>query len=60
MTYKEFRAYCNNRACDGMWSLEEAMICINIIEKIESIKGFRKNKAKEKAWQELLNNMGRE
>ena len=32
MTYKEFESWCNYRACDGCWSMKEAIICIGIIE----------------------------
>ena len=38
MTYKEFKAYCNERACDGKWSMDEALKCIAIIEEINAIK----------------------
>jgi len=54
MTYQEFKKYCNDRACDGQWSMLEAMACINVIEEIDSIKvkGLFKKKKTLKA-QEL-------
>lgn len=60
MTYKEFFKYCEERACDGRWSLNEASTCLAIIDKIEAIKvkGFFKKKqtekAKEEAWQQII------
>ena len=61
MTYKEFKAYCNERACDGKWSFDEALNCIAIIDKIDAIKvrvlGFYSKKqtdeAREEAWRKL-------
>lgn len=37
MKYKEFVRWCNERACDGCWGLNTAMICINIINNMTSI-----------------------
>lgn len=61
MTYKQFRAWCNDRACDGQWGINTAMACISIMDSVESVKApgfhlFRKranNEAKEKMWQKL-------
>ena len=59
MTYIEFKDWCNQRVCDGQWSLVEAMDCISIMKEIDSIhiKGFFKKKAnedaKELAWQKI-------
>lgn len=67
MTYEEFLNYCEEKACNGGWSLEEAIACIDIINEINKIKvksfgitlKTRTKQAKEKAWQEYLNK-GRE
>jgi hypothetical protein len=61
MTYKQFFDWCNERACDGMWGLYEALVCTDVINKIESVKvsgfHFRKKKlteqARENAWIKL-------
>ena len=61
MTYKEFCDYCEDRCCDGMWSYEMALICIQAIECINSIKfkrfGFvmrkKTDKARELRWQQM-------
>ena len=64
MTLKEFSRYCNDRAADGQWSLEEALFCCNKLSKIYKIKVKRfgiipskklTEQAQEEAWQELLN-----
>lgn len=60
MTYKEFFKYCEERACDGRWSLNEATICLSVIDKIEAIKAkgfFKKRKTellKEEAWKQII------
>ena len=59
MTYKEFREWCNDRACDGQWGMNTAMFCIKILTQIEDVRitGFHlfkkraKDEAKEIAWQ---------
>lgn len=47
MTYKQFKAWCNDRACDGMWGVNEFMACRGIMEHINQ-KAFWKQ---EKEWQ---------
>lgn len=54
MSYKEFKDFCNQRAADGRWGMSQAMICLNVIGKIESEnKGFFKKRKKEEQWIEL-------
>ena len=36
MTFKEFVAWCNQRACDGNWSMGTAMTCIGIVQEVRS------------------------
>lgn len=48
MTFKEFEAWCNRRACDACWGILEAMTCIDIIKKVRE-KWFWK---REKFWKE--------
>ena len=50
MSYQEFKKYCSDRACDGQWSMLEAMACLNVIEEIDKIKVkglFKKKKTLE-------------
>lgn len=61
MTYEEFYEYCEERTCDGQWSIYEAVAYIDIINKMNNIKiktlfwtNRKKTKeAREKAWQQL-------
>lgn len=61
MTYKEFKDYCCQRACDGNWSLIESVNCINIIEEVDAIKikmlGFTMKKKTDKAREEKWNKL---
>ena len=55
MSYKQFKAWCNLRACDGSWnSIDEAITCLQVIKEIDSIKvkGLFKKKATLKAREE--------
>lgn len=60
MTYKEFTAYCNERACDGQWGMIEALNCLALTSHINAIKvtGFFKKRktelAREEAWQKVI------
>lgn len=64
MTFKEFKEFCTDRACDGRWSILEAMAYLSIIQEINSIKikylGFiparkKTEQAREEAWQKKVN-----
>lgn len=48
MTFKEFEAWCNQRACDGCWGMLDAMVCIDIIGKVRKQRFWKR----EKFWQE--------
>jgi hypothetical protein len=60
MTYKEFKEWCNDRACDGAWGVYQAMTYIKIMEAIDSIhiKGLFKKRATKKeqelAWKDCF------
>ena len=65
LTYKEFKVFCNQRACDGRWSMLEAMAYLDVIDEIDKIKvkflGLiplkkKTELAREKAWQDKLHN----
>ncbi len=34
MKFKEFAAWCNERACDGAWGVQTAMACIEIMNRV--------------------------
>lgn len=44
MKFKEFEEWCNNRACDGMWGMQEALVCISIIDSIGKQPFWRRKK----------------
>lgn len=34
MKFKEFNSWCNDRACDGCWGMNEAIICVRVATEI--------------------------
>ena len=44
MTYKEFCAWCNERACDGCWSARTAIYCLDITAKINRLPFCKREK----------------
>ena len=61
MTFDEFFNYCEERACDGRWSLEEAVLCLGIIRHLQSIRVTtfifyskkKTRKAREDEWERM-------
>ena len=49
MTFKEFSAWCNQRACDGMWGLNTALACMEVGKAIRG-KPFWKREKEWKKW----------
>lgn len=49
MTFKEFTAWCNDRACDGCWGMQTAIFCIEIGRAIRKQPFWKR----EKMWQKL-------
>lgn len=48
MKFKEFKKWCNNRAADGCWSFNIAMVCIRIVEEVHQQPFWKR----EKFWKE--------
>lgn len=48
MKFKEFEAWCNERACDGCWGMLTAMVCIDLIGKMRNVSFWKR----EKVWKE--------
>lgn len=46
MTFKEFKCWCNKRACDGNWSMTTALICAGVIREVHKIPP----REREKVW----------
>lgn len=44
MTYKEFVSWCNERACDGCWSMGTAIYCIKIMNNINRLPFWKRQK----------------
>lgn len=48
LTYKEFRDWCDQRACDRCWGIQAAIICLDVVVTVNK-KPFWK---REKFWKE--------
>ena len=44
MTYRQFREWCNERACDGCWSRDVAEACIAIMDVMRGLPWYRRRK----------------
>ena len=61
MSYEEFFNYCEERACDGRWGLEEAVLCLGIIKHMQQIRIYtfmfydakKTRKAREDEWERM-------
>ena len=49
MKFKEFVNWCNDRAFDGCWSMNTALFCIGVVDKVRK-KPFWK---REREWQRI-------
>ena len=49
MTYKEFVAWCNERACDGVWGFNTVTNCINAMNEVKLSPPW----AREAAWRRV-------
>ena len=44
MTFKQFKEWCNERACDGCWGFLEAVQCIEVMKDIMSYPFWKREK----------------
>ena len=44
MTFKQFKQWCNGRACDGCWGSHDALYCINLIENMKKIPWWKRKR----------------
>lgn len=51
MNFREFRRWCNDRACDGCWSLDVEKFCIGLLDNMQKIPFWKKRKA----WNKIKN-----
>ena len=49
MKFKEFVAWCNERACDGAWGIRTGVACMEIMRQVN----LRPFWAREKEWQRM-------
>ncbi len=52
MKYKEFYNWCSDRICNGCWSMNTAIYCLEVIEKIEQESFWKR----EKIWKKIYEN----
>lgn len=52
MKFKEFNDWCNDRAYDGCWSMNTAIYCIEVINKINQEPFWKR----EKIWRKIYKN----
>lgn len=53
MTFKEFDDWCNERACDGYWGMNMALICAGIIREVYKIPFWKRKKVWNKEYREI-------
>lgn len=44
MKYKEFKEWCNQRACDGFWGIQTVIKCTTIMNKYNKIPFWKREK----------------
>ena len=49
MSFKEFVEWCNQRACDGCWSMGTAIYCIDVTARINKLPFWKR----EKEWRKI-------
>ena len=50
MKYKEFVKWCNQRACDGLWGMNTALCCIEVVNHIKKIPFWKR----ERVWKQTF------
>ena len=54
VTFEEFSEWANKRASDGAWSMQTAVICIEVTKQVYAVKPlFGKKKKREEKWNEI-------
>lgn len=54
MTWKQFQQWCNERACDGCWGHQEAMLCIDVLRMIRQLPFWKRKRVWAEAEDEML------
>lgn len=53
MTFKEFDDWCNERACDGYWSMGTALTCVRIIREVYKIPFWKRKRVWNEEYREI-------
>ena len=54
MKYKEFSDWCNQRACDGCWSMKTAIYCIDLCSYINSFAPWKREKIWRNNYEDMI------
>ena len=54
MTFRQFKQWCNERACDGCWGMNDAMFCIELIKTMQKIPFWKRIKVWKKIETQVL------
>lgn len=54
MTFKQFKKWCSDRACDGCWGYNDALYCIELIQNMMKIPWWKRNKVWKKIETQVL------
>ena len=53
MTFRQFQKWCNDRACDGCWGYQEALLCIDVMSQIRRLPFWKR----ERVWKQIEGRM---
>ena len=45
MTFKQFNQWCNERACDGCWGMNDAIFCIELMDTMKKFRFGKETKS---------------
>lgn len=54
MTFKQFVAWCNERACDGCWGMITAMACIDLMKTVKKQPFWKREKFWKKEYEQRV------
>lgn len=57
MKYKEFVRWCSDRSADGCWGFKEASLCLFVLDAINSLPFWKREKAWKGEEEFLVNNV---
>ena len=57
MKYKEFVAWCNQRACDGLWGMNTALCCIEVVNHIKKMPFWKRERVWKQSYELVVLNV---